>query len=220
MPAQPAIPARIGDVEVPRDDVSVAAWRWAARALPRYLLAHSVRSYCWGVAIAREEGWSFDARILWTAALYHDVGLTRIPRNTMCFEIEGAEIARTALERLGLPPAEADRVAIAIILHMQPAVTLADGVESVLLDRATGIDVRGAGFATIATVRDAVVAAYPRDAFDRRFRRAIEREVAGRRDCQSVRLLGGTALAEAMAASPWAAANGPRSAQRGPAARA
>ena len=203
MPSAPAIPARIGDIEVPGDDVSAAAWRWAGRALPRYLLAHSVRSYCWGVAIARGEGWSFDPRILWTAALYHDVGLTRLRRNTMCFEFEGAEIARAALVRRGMSPTEAERVAIAIILHMQPGVTLADGVEAVLLDRATGTDVRGAGYAAIAAVREAVVRDWPRDGFDRRFRAAIEREVAIRGDCQSARLLGGSVLAEAMAASPW-----------------
>ena len=37
----------------------------------------------------------------------------------------------------------ADRSAIAIILHMQPGVTLDDGVEAVLLDAGTAIDVRG-----------------------------------------------------------------------------
>jgi hypothetical protein len=189
---------------VPQDDVSETTWRWAHRALPAYLLAHSVRSYCWGVAIAEGVGWPFDARILWTAALFHDLGLTRLARNTMCFEVEGAEIARRFLEAHGLPPADADRAAIAIILHMQPAVTLDDGVESVLLDRATGIDVRGDGYAAIDRVRDGVVRAFPRGAFDRRFLRAIEREVEIRGDCQSARLLNGSGLADEMARSPWA----------------
>ena len=67
---------------VPQDDVSAATWRWAGRSLPGYLLTHSVRSYCWGAAIAAGEGWEFDRRLLWTAALIHDVGLTRLPRNT------------------------------------------------------------------------------------------------------------------------------------------
>ena len=68
----------------------------------------------------RGEGWAFDAQILWTASLMHDYGLTRIPRNTMCFEVEGAEIARRFLERAGMDPDAADRAAIAIILHMAP----------------------------------------------------------------------------------------------------
>ena len=204
MPPMPPLPTGIASIAVPQDEVSLATWRWAQRSLPRYLLAHSIRSYCWGATIATEEGWSFDRRILWTASLMHDFGLTRIPRNTMCFEVEGAEIARRFLERQGLPQADADRAAIAIILHMQASVTLDDGVESVLLDRATGIDVRGAGYETIARVQADVVRAFPRGPFDRLFLRAIEREVAVRPNCQSARLLHRTGLADWMARSPWA----------------
>ena len=201
------LPRRIGTIDIPQDGVSSATWAWAQRALPNYLLRHSIRSFCWGATIAAAEGWSFDARILWTAALLHDVGLTRTARNTMCFEIEGAEMARPLLERFGMPAGDADRAAIAIILHMQPAVTLDDGVEAVLLDRATGVDVRGDGHEVIAATRDAVTLAYPRGDFDRRFLRAIEREVAVRGDCQSTRLLNRTGLADWMAHSTWAAAD-------------
>ena len=200
----PPLPRRIGSIEVPADDVSRATWDWVHRSLPRYLVAHSIRSYCWGVAIAAGEGWSFDRRLLWVSSLLHDLGLARLPRNTMCFEVEGAEIARRLLERLGLPPADADRAAIAIILHMRAGVTLADGVEAVLLDRATGVDVRGDGIEAVASVRDEVIEAFPRGDFDRRFLRAIEREVAIRPDCQSARLLNEGGLAAWMARSPWA----------------
>jgi hypothetical protein len=218
MPPSRPLPTRIAGLAVPQDGVSEVTWAWAQRALPAYLLAHSVRSFCWGAELARRAGWSFDRRILWTAALFHDVGLTRIPWNTMCFEIEGAEIARAFLERHGMPAAEADRAAIAIILHMQPGVTPADGVEAALLDQATGIDVRGEGYEDIAGVRDGVVAAFPRGPFDRHFLRAIEREVAIRRDCQSSRLLHGAGLAGWMARSPWAPAAGRRASPSAPAA--
>jgi len=200
----PALPTRIGPIAVPQDDVAVATWRWANASLPRYLLDHSIRSYAWGAAIAGREGWEFDRRILWTAALFHDVGLARLARNTMCFEFEGAEIARRYLETHGMAPAAADRAAIAIILHMQPNVTLRDGVESVLLDRATGIDVRGAEIETIEEVRDAVIADYPRGPFDRRFHRAMTREAAARPTCQSARFVKGAAAAGWPDRTPWA----------------
>jgi hypothetical protein len=198
----PPLPRAIGGIAVPSDGVSEATWRWAQRALPRYLLAHSVRSYCWGTALAEREGWSFDRRILWTAALMHDVGLTRIPRNTACFEVEGADIARRFLMGAGMDPGAADRAAKAIVLHMRPSVTLDDGVESVLLDRATSVDVRADGVELVEPVRPAVMHAYPRDDFDRNFLRAIEREVAVRPGCQSTRLLHETDLASWMARSP------------------
>ena len=202
----PRLPRRIGGVVVPQDAVSAACWRWAHRALPRYLLTHSVRAYCWGAAIAAAEGWSFDRPILWTASLMHDVGLTRLPRNTACFEVEGGEIARRFVERQGLGAADAERVARAIVLHMQPAVKVADGVEAVLLDQATSLDVRGDGYARVDGIRARVVAAFPRRDFDRRFLAAISREAEARPGCQRARLLNETDLAGWMARSPWTGA--------------
>ena len=199
----PPLPTRIAGIDVPQDDISAATWRWAHRSLPEYLLNHSVRAYCWGAEIAPREEWAFDRRILWTASLMHDVGLTRIPRNTTCFEVEGAEIARRFVAGLGMPADAADRVAVAIVLHMRPTVTLEDGAEAVLLDRATSVDVRGEGYELIRGVRDAVAGDFPRGAFDRHFLAAIEREVAVRPTCQSNRLLNEKRLAESMARSPW-----------------
>jgi hypothetical protein len=203
-------PRRVGRIEIPHDAVSEATWREAVRSLPAYLLDHSVRSFCWGVAIAEAEGWSFDHRILWTAALLHDRGLTRIRRNEDCFEVAGGAFARRFVERAGLPGADAERVDRAIVLHMQPGVTLADGVEAVLLDRATAIDVRGVDFDLIAPVRPGVLRAHPRGEFDRHFLAAIRREAALRPTCQSARLLHETGLADWMARSPWAADGAPK----------
>jgi hypothetical protein len=203
------LPEQIGGIVVPQDEVSQATWTSAQRGLPDYLFAHSVRAYCWGAAIGQGEGLAFDRQILWVASLLHDLGLTRIPRNTMCFEVEGAEIARRFLERAGMSADRADRAAIAIILHMQPGVTPADGAEAVLLDRSTGLDVRGEGFALVDRVRTGVMRDYPRAAFDRLFLAAIAREARVRPDCRSARLLAGTGLADALAASPWAGRGAP-----------
>jgi hypothetical protein len=206
--AIPPLPSSIAGIAVPQDRLSHETWRWANRSLPDYLLTHSVRAFCWGAAIAAGEGWGFDARILWTASLMHDLGLTRIPRNTMCFEVEGAEIARRFLERHGMASVEADRVAVAIILHMRASVTLDDGIEAVLLDRATGLDVRGADYELVAPVRPAVMREFPRRGFDRHFLDAIGREAARRPTCESARLLHQTGLAEWMARSPWVVDDG------------
>jgi len=198
------LPLAIGGVAVPQDGASAATWRQAQRWLPRYLLAHSARSYCWGAAIGEEEGRTFDRQVLWTASLLHDLGLTRIPRNADCFEIAGGAFARRFLEREGLPATRAAAVDRAIVLHMQPEVTIDDGIEAVLLDRATALDVRGVGFDLVASVRSAVMREFPRGAFDRRFLAAISREAAVRPDCQSARLLHATGLTGWMERSPWA----------------
>lgn len=203
MDARP-IPTSIAGLPVPQDAVSQATWRWAAGSLPRYLFTHSVRSYCWGAAIGVWEGRTYDAQVLWSAALFHDVGLTRIARNTQCFEVEGADIARRFLERQGMDHEMAERAAVAIIDHMRPGISIDDGVESLLLDRATAVDVRGTEMELIERVRGTVVRKYPRGAFGRFFLRAIEREVARHPTCQSARLLREGDLAAAIASSAWA----------------
>jgi hypothetical protein len=102
-----------------------------------------------------------------------------------------------------MPVDEADRAALAIQLHMAPGVTLRDGPESVLLDRATAIDVRGDEFERIEADRAAVMSAFPRGPFDRHFLAAIQREVTVRPGCQSERLLRPGDLAGWMKRSPW-----------------
>jgi len=200
----PALPTEIAGIPVPTDEVSAATWRWAYRTLPDYLLTHSVRAYCWAAAIGAGEGWSFDRQLLWTANLMHDVGLSRLAPNSTCFEVEGAEIARRFLEGEGMPPERADTVAVAIVLHMQPGVTPADGVEAVLLDRlhrarrprrrvrACGRgQSRGDARVPAPGVRPSLPGGdHPRG--------------GARSTCQSVRLLHASHLADSMAASPWA----------------
>ena len=200
----PILPTEIAGIAVPQDDVSRATWAWAHRSLPDYLLRHSVRTYCWGATIGTREGLDYDPRLLWTASLIHDVGLTRIPRNERCFEVEGGEIARRFLLRHGVAPEAAGIVATAIVLHMHPSVTPADGAEAIILDRATGLDVRGVDVDLVDAVRPAVMRAFPRRDFDRHFLAAITREVDRRPGCQSARLLNEVGLASWMARSHWA----------------
>jgi hypothetical protein len=202
----PRLPNAVAGIAVPQDEVSRFVWSWAHRRLPGWLRAHSIRAYFWAAALGARNGLEPDRPVLWAAALLHDVGLTSLARNTMCFEVEGAELARRLLERHGMAPEPADRAAIAIILHMQPGVTIADGAEALLLDQSTGLDVRGDGYELVDGVRDAVMAAFPRGDFDRRFLAAIAREAADRPTCQSARLLDETGLADWMARSPWAGA--------------
>jgi len=182
-------PSRIGSVAVPQDRISRETWAWAQRRLPVYVFDHSVRCYCWAVALADQDGLTVDARVLWVAALLHDVGLTRIGRSSECFELDGAAVATRFALRAGMPAAHAERVARAIVAHMASNVRMADGAESVLLDRSTGLDVRHVDAQRVAAIRGPIDAAFPRGAFDRLFRAAIAREVALRGDCQSARLL-------------------------------
>jgi hypothetical protein len=200
----PPLPIAVAGIPVPQDDVSRFAWSWVHRRLPGWLRAHSVRAYLWAAALGARDGIEPERSVLGAAAHFHDVGLTWQARKSRGFEVEGAELARRLLERRGMAAEPADRAAIAIILHMQPGVTIADGAEALLLDRSTGLDVRGDGYELVDAVREDVMAAFPRGDFDRRFLAAIAREASERPTCQSARLLNDTGLASWMARSPWA----------------
>ena len=140
------------------------SWRWAHRSLPDYLLSHSVRSYRWGAAVGLDDRPVRPAGAVGRVAHAHDVGLTRIWGSSRCFEVEGAEIAQLFPTRHGVPSATADVVARAIVLHMAPSVTVDDGVEAVLLDRATALDVRGVRVRIRRRRRPEVICAFPRRA--------------------------------------------------------
>ena len=76
-------------------------------------------------------------------------------------------------------------VARAILLHMQPSVEMGDGIEAVLLDRSTSLDVRGVGYelvdvATVFPALDAPAGFLDRNnipAFLRKARHCIRRDV-------------------------------------------
>lgn len=196
-------PHLIAGMAVPTDPVSSSAWISARRTLPQYLFRHSVRTYCWGVTIAEHEDWRFDRQVFWAASLLHDVGLMRIRRGTVCFEVESAEVATKIVSDAGMPQSQVDRVATAIVLHMQPSVTHDDGVEAVLLDRATAVDVTGSGYDIVASVARRVVDAFPRGRFDQLFVAALRREAELRPQCQSARLLHASDFVARIDASPW-----------------
>jgi hypothetical protein len=92
---------------------------------------------------------------------------------------------------------------------MARSVTLADGAESVLLDRATAIDVRGSEFERIAAVRDDVIREFPRGPFDRHFIASIRREAGVRPGCQSERLVAIAGRTDWKVPTPWATLNRP-----------
>jgi hypothetical protein len=71
-----------------------------------------------------------DARVLWTAALIHDVGLTRVGRTRVCFEFQGGRIARRLLVGEGMAEGDADRAARAIELHIARRASTCEGRSS------------------------------------------------------------------------------------------
>src|SRR5918911_76452 len=98
--------------EVPLPDTSAA--RLAAEVAAEYhspaLLNHVHRSYLWAASLGTQEGLTFDAELLYVAAMLHDIGLVEpFDSHTVAFEHAGGHVARVFAAGAGWPPARRRR---------------------------------------------------------------------------------------------------------------
>ena len=172
MRALAQLPSTIGGIAVPGDRYPRRPGAGHSDRC-RIPLAHSVRTYCWGVTIGAGR-----SRLRPVRPLGHPDARRRL---TGSRPTDGASRSRAG-DRTTIPPRRgvgadvAGTVATAIVLHMAPSVTLDDGVELPARpgDRSRRPG-RGSTRGRRSPRRDARV---PRGAFDRHFLAAIRREVA------------------------------------------
>jgi HD superfamily phosphodiesterase len=129
------------------------------------LFKHSSRVYLWGALLGKRQNMSFDPELLYVAAMFHDIGLTSIYRQSQLrFEVDGANAARDFLRSHHISEADVDKVWAAIALHTTPGIPEHMHPEIALVQAGAGMDVAGRGFEHFTEEqRNAVVAAYPRD---------------------------------------------------------
>ena len=154
----------LDDLALPDTAPVRAALDLAQRYLTPALAEHSVRSWCWAVAFARQRGLEPDGELLAVAALLHDLGLAeefdavRVP-----YESAGGHVAAVFGAGAGWSRERQQRLVEVIERHNWPDVDPAFDVEGHLLEIATGLDISGAR--ADALPRDllaAVLAAHPR----------------------------------------------------------
>ncbi|MFF5448967.1 HD domain-containing protein [Streptomyces sp. NPDC012888] len=157
------------------------------------LLNHSVRSYAFGARYAADHGLSFDAELLYVAALLHDLGLTApFDSYALPFEEAGGHLARVLTAGLGWPADRRARAAEVIVLHMRDDVTAEEDVESHLLQVGTSADVSGLRLEEFdPAFRAELVAAYPRAGFGGRFLDLMTDQAGRKPDCAAASLVAG-----------------------------
>jgi hypothetical protein len=130
------------------------------------LFRHSTRVYLWGALVGARRGLGFDAELLYTAAMFHDVGLTRrFADSRLRFEVDGANAARDFLRSRGIAERDVETVWNAVALHTTPGIPEFMGPEIALVQAGAGMDVAGRGYEEFTEAqREAVIAAYPRGA--------------------------------------------------------
>jgi hypothetical protein len=130
------------------------------------LFSHSARVYFWGALLGKRKGLMFDPELLYVAAMFHDLGLTSVYRESQLrFEVDGANAARDFLRGHHISEADIEKVWTAVALHTTPGIPEHMHSEIALLQAGAGMDVAGRGFEQFTEEqREAVTAAYPRGA--------------------------------------------------------
>jgi len=131
---------------------------------PPLLFHHSSRVYYWGALTGKRRGLRFDSELLYTGAMFHDMGLT--PKHASAherFEVDSANAARDFLRSRGIAEREIETVWTAIALHTTPGVPPHMHPVIALVAAGVEMDVLGIAFSEFTEAeREAVVRAHPR----------------------------------------------------------
>ena len=135
------------------------------------LFNHSMRVYLFAAELGRQQELRFDAELLYVAAAFHDLGLTKkFSSPNERFEVDSANAARQFLTAHNVPEQQVRLIWAAIALHTTPGVTQHMRPEVALLYSGVGLDVLGKGFDQFPSeVREEIVARYPRKNFKEDF---------------------------------------------------
>ncbi|MGC4938731.1 HD domain-containing protein [Kribbella sp. DT2] len=132
------------DLVIPATTASTAALEVATAYQSPTLLSHSRRVYVWAVALAAQEGITYDDELLFVAAMFHDLGLMpEFDSHTVSFEEAAGHVARVFAAGAGWPRERQDRLAEVIVRHMWPDVDVNDDPEGHLISRAAALDIVG-----------------------------------------------------------------------------
>ena len=154
----------IHGASIPDTKLARAVTEFVRDTEPDLLFNHSSRVYYFGALAGLERGLKPDAELLYTGAMFHDVGLMPVHSSLdERFEVDGANVAKAFLEGHGISKADIDTVWAAIALHTTPGITQHMHPVVALVTAGVEMDVLGLNYDQYqAEVRDAVVHAHPR----------------------------------------------------------
>jgi HD superfamily phosphodiesterase len=139
------------------------------------LFNHSRRVFLFGALQGERRGIDPDLELLYVGAMFHDIGLTPLYRDSMLrFEVDGANAADRFLRERGYDDATVRKVWLSIALHTTPGVPEFLDPEIALVTAGVETDVLGIGRDDLSEeALEAVTAAHPRPDFKRRILRAF-----------------------------------------------
>lgn len=128
------------------------------------LFHHSVRVYLWGAMKGEANSLRFDPELLYAAAMFHDIGLTEVYRQSQLrFEVDGANAVREFLLCRGISVQDVSTVWSAVALHTTPGIPEHMQAEIALTQAGAAMDLIGLGEDELTEEqRVSVLTAHPR----------------------------------------------------------
>lgn len=152
------------EAAIPDSTLARAVTEFVRDNVTELLFNHSSRVYLFGALAGVHRGLRFDRELLYTGAMFHDLGL--MPDHSSAaerFEVDGANAARAFLRSHGISEADIDTVWTAIALHTTPGIPVHMHPVVALVTAGVEMDVLGLTYREYTDVeRGAVVSAYPR----------------------------------------------------------
>jgi HD domain len=170
-----ASPQSIAGIAIPDTPLMREITEYIRDTEDELLFNHSRRVFLFGALQGRRRGLQPDLELLYTGAMFHDIGLTEGYRSSMLrFEVDGANAARDFLLERGFDEATARKVWLSIALHTTPGVPEFLDPEIALVTAGVETDVLGIGRSDLSSdAIEAVTAAHPRPDFKNRILRAF-----------------------------------------------
>jgi HD domain len=155
--------AEISGVRIPDSKLARDAAQLIRDTESDFLFQHSTRVYFWGALAGKRRGLTFDPELFYTAAMFHDLGLTAGFRESrLRFEVDGANAARDFLRSHGISEVDIERVWLAIAVHTTPGISAHLPPIVALTAEGVMMDLVGLGYDEFTDAeRSAVETAYP-----------------------------------------------------------
>jgi HD superfamily phosphodiesterase len=158
------MPSTIAGIIVPESKLAREVTELVRDTESPLLFHHSSRVYYFAALAGKHRGLSFDAELLYSGAMFHDMGLTHQHSSAHeRFEVDGANAARDFLKARGIAQADVDTVWTSIALHTTPGIPQHMHPIVALVTAGVEMDVLGLTYPEYSDVeREAVVHAHPR----------------------------------------------------------
>lgn len=154
----------LSEVGIPDSKLAREATELVRDTASPLLFHHSSRVYYFGALAGKHRGLKYDPELLYTGAMFHDMGLTHQHSSANeRFEVDGANAARDFLLTHGIAQSDIDTVWTAIALHTTPGIPQHMHPVVALVTAGVEMDVLGLTYLEYSDAeREAVVHANPR----------------------------------------------------------